>query len=134
VLADELERALAIEAHLGALVGPQNPSRLRVVAARFLRRRRRAGDARHVVDPAARAQRLERVHVVRLPERAAVGGQCDTADLDAVAYDPRRHHERSRHDRQRCGDESVPARAPQQPRADDEWQQQQPHVAQDRDA
>src|SRR5205823_2644994 len=53
VVAHEVERAGAIEAHLRTLVGRDHPSCPAIDPTRVLRRRRRPWNARDVVDPLA---------------------------------------------------------------------------------
>ena len=50
---------------------------------------RRAGQLRHLVDPASAAQDLVSRRIVRLPQRACIGRDRGAADRDVVAHDPR---------------------------------------------
>ena len=122
---------MTVVAHLGALVRRDDPAGARVDRARVLRGRRRSRDRRHVVDPLAMLERAQRVRVVRLPERAAVGRQRRATDRDAVPHDPGRDDDGGGRDRR---DDEDGASRHEDERARDEREQDEPHVAEDREA
>ena len=84
---DDLARGRAASARTRR---PRRRARRAVDRPRILGPRRRAGERRDVVDPAAVVEDVARVRVVRLPERARVGRDRVAADLHLVPHDPRR--------------------------------------------
>ena len=85
MVAHEEPGAVLVVARIGALVHVVLAAALLVDHARFLRiRERMTGRVPHVVDPLAVRQEPVRLEVVRLPQRASVGGEGKAAELDSV--------------------------------------------------
>ncbi len=137
VLAPEVDDLSAEEPHLRALVDLDDPAGLAIDLAGVLRARRRArqaGGTSSIQPP--RCEHVVRVEVVRLPQRSRVGRDREAPDGDTVARDPRREHERrARADDEQRGEPVVgEAEANHEPESEHEWKEDEPRVAEDRDA
>ena len=124
---------MAVDAHPRALVHRKHLPVDLVVRPGELGRRRLVRKRRHVVDPLTRRERVVRVQVVRLPERARVGGQREAADRDPVPDDPG-HEREDAAGEDDADDRPRPVLPADQERAADQRQEEQARVAEDRQA
>ena len=86
-----------------------------------------------VVDPLPLGEQVVGLGVVRLPERPPVRRESEAADLDLVPNDPRSDDDRGGGDhRQRRDPVSAAARANEQVHGHDDRDEDQPHVAENR--
>ena len=133
MVAPELDRRVPVEPHLRTLVQPDLLAGLLVDVPRELRRQLgRAGQRRHVVDPAAAGEGRVGVHVVRLPEGAPVRREREATDLDAVSHHPGRRRQR-RDTISTAATARHPRAVPEQIHREEERQRRQARVAEQRE-